>query len=68
MMPGDLAYFWDENSGEPLPPLGFVGRALNLLVTIVGFFRTSSGDPAPEEAAPAAGGVRKLDSGVARGR
>lgn len=50
MMPGDLAYFWGASSGEPLPPLGFVGRALNLLVTFVDFFRKGSGDPAPERA------------------
>ncbi|HEX3433078.1 MAG TPA: hypothetical protein VHT25_03350 [Solirubrobacteraceae bacterium] len=51
MMPGDLAYFWGANSGDPLPPLGIVGRALNLLVTVVDFFRKGSGDPAPERAA-----------------
>lgn len=53
MMPGDLAYFWDAVSGEPLPPLGFLGRALNLLVTVVDFLRRGKGDPAPERAAPA---------------
>ncbi|HEV3047428.1 MAG TPA: hypothetical protein VGY13_08725 [Solirubrobacteraceae bacterium] len=52
MMPGDLAYFWGASSGEPLPPLGLVGRALNMLVTFVDFFRKGSGDPAPEKAAP----------------
>jgi hypothetical protein len=51
MMPGDLAYFWGANSGEPLPPLGFIGRALNLLVTVVDLFRRGSGDPPPERAA-----------------
>ena len=51
MMPGDLAYFWGASSGEPLPPLGFIGRALNLLVTFVDFLRRGSGDPAPERAA-----------------
>jgi hypothetical protein len=48
MMPGDLAYFWDAASGEPLPALGFLGRLLNLLVTIVGLFRSRKGDPAPD--------------------
>jgi hypothetical protein len=51
MMPGDLAYFWGASSGEPLPPLGLVGRALNLLVTLVDFLRRGKGDPAPERAA-----------------
>ena len=55
MMPGDLAYFWAASSGEPLPPLGLIGRALNLLVTVVGFIRKGSGDPAPEAAAPGTG-------------
>jgi hypothetical protein len=54
MMPGDLAYFWGASSGEPLPPLGFIGRALNLLVTIVDFLRRGKGDPPPERAADAA--------------
>jgi hypothetical protein len=53
MMPGDLAYFWHVNSGEPLPPLGFLGRALNLLVTVVSFLRKGKGDPAPERSTPA---------------
>jgi hypothetical protein len=52
MMPGDLAYFWGASSGEPLPPLGFAGRMLNLLVTVVDLFRRGKGDPAPEQAAP----------------
>jgi hypothetical protein len=51
MMPGDLAYFWGASSGEPLPPLGFAGRMLNLLVTFVDLFRRGGGDPAPEKAA-----------------
>lgn len=51
-MPGDLAYFWDARSDEPLPPLGFLGRTLNLLVTIVDFLRRGKGDPAPEGNAP----------------
>jgi hypothetical protein len=54
MMPGDLAYFWDATSGEPKPPLGLLGRALNLLVTIVDFLRKGRGDPSPEKPAPAA--------------
>jgi hypothetical protein len=49
MMPGDLAYFWDENSEEPLPPLGFLGRMLDLLVTVVDFLRKGRGDPSPEK-------------------
>ena len=53
MMPGDLAYFWDASSGEPLPPLGFLGRVLNLLVTVVDFLRRGKGNPAPERAVPA---------------
>jgi hypothetical protein len=48
MMPGDLAYFWDANSGEPLPALGLLGRLLNLLVLFVDLFRRGRGDPAPE--------------------
>jgi len=48
MMPGDLAYFWRATSGEPLPALGFVGRLLNLLVTVVDFFRRGKGDPTPD--------------------
>jgi hypothetical protein len=48
MMPGDLAYFWDANSGEPLPALGLVGRLLNLLVLFVDLFRRRRGDPAPD--------------------
>ena len=48
MMPGDLAYFWGATSGEPLPALGFVGRLLNLLVTVVDFFRRGKGDPTPD--------------------
>jgi hypothetical protein len=53
MMPGDLAYFWDASSGEPLPPLGLFGRVLNLLVTVVDFLRRGKGNPAPERAVPA---------------
>lgn len=52
MMPGDLAYFWNADSGEPPAPLGFIGRALNLLVTLVDFLRKGRGDRAPETAAP----------------
>jgi len=48
MMPGDLAYFWGAESGEPLPPLGYFGRLLNLLVTIVDVFRRHRRDPAPD--------------------
>jgi hypothetical protein len=51
MMPGDLAYFWGADSGEPLPPLGFLGRILNLLVTVVDFLRKGRGDPPPEKPA-----------------
>jgi hypothetical protein len=46
MMPGDLAYFWDANSGEPLPALGLFGRLLNLLLTFAGLLRGGGGDPA----------------------
>jgi hypothetical protein len=60
MMPGDLAYFWGASSGEPLPPLGALGRALNLLVTFVDFFRKGRGDPAPEKAAAGTGGGARL--------
>jgi hypothetical protein len=56
MMPGDLAYFWDANSGEPLAPLGLLGRALNLLVTVVDFLRRGKGDPPPERAVAAPSG------------
>lgn len=55
MMPGDLAYFWDATSGEPLPALGFFGKLLNLLVTFVGLFRGGTGDPAPDPGHPPAG-------------
>ena len=48
MMPGDLAYFWDANSGEPLPALGPFGRLLNLLVAFVDILRGNRGDPAPD--------------------
>ncbi len=48
MMPGDLAYFWDANSGEPLPALGVFGRLLNLLVAFVDILRRNKGDPAPD--------------------
>jgi hypothetical protein len=48
MMPGDLACFWGAESGEPLPALGFFGRLLNLLPTIVDLFRRHQGDPAPD--------------------
>lgn len=53
MMPGDLAYFWNAQSGEPEPPLGWLGRILNLLVTVVDFLRKGRGDPSPEKPAPA---------------
>jgi hypothetical protein len=52
MMPGDLAYFWDASSGEPLPALGVFGRMLNLLVSFVDLFRRSKGDPAPDSIPP----------------
>ena len=69
MMPGDLAYFWDATSGEPLPALGFVGRALNVLVTVVDLFRRGRGDPAPDSHAeppgpPAAGTPDRQDRSV----
>lgn len=48
IMPGDLAYFWDATSGEPLPALGILGRLLDLLLTAVGLLRGSRGDPAPD--------------------
>jgi hypothetical protein len=57
MMPGDLAYFWDATSGEPLPALGLFGRLLNLLVAFVDILRRNKGDPAPDlgdESPPAA--------------
>ncbi len=46
MMPGDLAYFWDATSGEPLPALGLFGRLLNLLLTVVGLLRRNAPRPA----------------------
>jgi hypothetical protein len=55
MMPGDLAFYWDATSGEPLPALGPFGRLLNLLVAFVDLFRKHRGDPAPDprdESAP----------------
>lgn len=52
MMPGDLAYFWDATSGEPLPALGIIGRLLNLLVTVVDLVRRAKGDPAPDPGHP----------------
>lgn len=52
MMPGDLAYFWDANSGEPLPPLGLFGRFLNLLVTVGDLISGNRGDPAPDPGHP----------------
>lgn len=48
MMPGDLAYFWGAQSGEPKPALGFFGRLLNTLRSVVGLFRGSTNDPAPD--------------------
>jgi hypothetical protein len=48
MMPGDLAFYWGASSEEPLPALGFVGQALNLLVAFVDLFRRRGGDPAPD--------------------
>jgi hypothetical protein len=50
MMPGDLAYFWDANSGEPLPALGLFGQLLNALVTVVDLLRRTRGDPASDPA------------------
>lgn len=50
MMPGDLAYFWDAQSGEPLPALGLWGAALARLVAFVDLFRRRGGDPAPDRA------------------
>jgi hypothetical protein len=48
MMPADLAFFWDAESGEPLPALGLFGRLLNLLVAFVDVLRGGKGDPAPD--------------------
>lgn len=31
-MPGDLAHYWHAESDEPKPPLGWLGRMLNLPV------------------------------------
>ncbi len=53
MMPADLAYFWGVSSDELLPALGFFGRMLNLLVTLVDLFRRGTGDPAPDPGQPA---------------
>jgi len=52
MMPADLAFFWGAESHEPLPALGIVGQALNLLVTFVDLFRRGKGDPAPDPGHP----------------
>ena len=52
MMPGDLAFFWGASSQQPLPALGFVGQALNLLVSFVDLFRRRRGDPAPDPGHP----------------
>lgn len=54
MMPADLAYYWGAESGEPLPALGFFGRLLNTLRAVVGLFRRSQGDPAPDPGHPPA--------------
>jgi hypothetical protein len=54
MMPGDLAYFWDASSGEPLPALGPIGRLLNLLVAAADLVRGARGDPAPDRGNPPA--------------
>ncbi len=45
MMPGDLAQYWDAQSGEPLPKLGFFGHFLDLLVTFFGLFRNRKPKP-----------------------
>ncbi len=52
MMPGDLAYFWGAESDEPLPAMGWFGRALNGLVWFVDLFRRTKGDPAPDPGHP----------------
>ncbi len=52
MMPGDLAYFWGAQSGEPIPAPGFFGRVLNRLVAFVDLFRSHKGDPAPDPGHP----------------
>jgi hypothetical protein len=49
MMPGDLAYYWKAQSGEPLPKLGFFGHLLDLLVTFFGLFRNRKPEPAKSE-------------------
>jgi hypothetical protein len=54
MMPGDLAYFWDASSGEPLPALGLIGRLLNLLVATADVVRGARGDRAPDPGNPPA--------------
>jgi hypothetical protein len=48
MMPGDLAFYWRAESGEPKPPLGFLGRMLNLLVATSDVLFHHHGDPAPD--------------------
>jgi hypothetical protein len=48
MMPGDLACYWRAESGEPKPPLGFLGRLLNLLVAISDVVFHHHGDPAAD--------------------
>lgn len=52
MMPGDLAYFWGAQSGEPIPAPGFFGRLLNRLVAFVDLFRRHKGDPSPDPGHP----------------
>lgn len=73
MMPGDLAFFWGAESGEPLPALGFFGQGLNLLVAFVDLFRRRKGDPAPDPGhppqpvpTPAASEPRERESTLAR--
>jgi hypothetical protein len=48
MMPGDLAYYWGAQSGEPDPAKGWWGRFLDRLVWFVDLFRRTKGDPAPD--------------------
>lgn len=47
-MPGDLAHYWHAESDEPKPPLGWLGRMLNLLVAISDVVLRHHGDPASD--------------------
>jgi hypothetical protein len=56
MMPGDLAYYWDAESGEPEPAMNWWDRFLNSLVWFVDLFRATKGDPAPDPGHPSSPG------------